>query len=138
MKARIYLSLFICFLAVSNGFAQATLKFNQTFASQDASKINVDINSDNVTIKSIKGSRIIVETLIKISSPNTRLLEFIAEGGRYNLERTYDESKNELTLISNKLKDVISIKGEAIQEESAYVIYLPETTEFVNETVAFK
>jgi len=136
MKFYTYITLIVCLFAASNSYSQATLKYNQTFASQDAVKINMDVDSDNIQIKTIKGSRIVVETLIKISSSNSRLLEFIADGGRYNLDRSFDSGKNELNLISNKNKDIITIKGEKITEEFVYVIYVPETTEFVNEAVA--
>jgi hypothetical protein len=136
MKLYTYITLIICLFAVSNSYSQATLKFNQTFASQDAIKINMDVDSDNIQIKTIKGSRIVVETLIKISSSNTRLLEFIADGGRYNLDKSFDSRKSELNLISKKNKDIIRIKGETITEEFVYVIYVPETTAFVNEAVA--
>jgi hypothetical protein len=136
MKLYTYITLIICLFAVYNSYSQATLKFNQTFASQDAIKINMDVDSDNIQIKTIKGSRIVVETLIKISSSNTRLLEFIADGGRYNLDKSFDSRKSELNLISKKNKDIIRIKGETITEEFVYVIYVPETTAFVNEAVA--
>ncbi|BDS15519.1 hypothetical protein [Aureispira anguillae] len=136
MKQRIYYILIFCLISITNNYAQATLKFHQTFASMNADKINMNVDSDNITIKTIKGSRIVVEMLIKISSNNSRLLEFIAAGGRYDLEKKFDDNQHTLVLNSKKIKDIITIKGEEIKEEIGYVVYVPETTQFVHDTIA--
>lgn len=136
MKPQYFLTLAIFLFSVVSGFSQATYKYNQTFASMNAVKISTDLDSDNIQIKTIKGSRIVVETLVKISSNNDRLLNFIVEGGRYNLDKRFNDETNELTLISKKNKDIITIKGEEISEEFTYVIYIPESTEFVSGTLA--
>lgn len=135
MKVKFCYTLIVCLIAVMSSSAQATLKFNQTFASMSAVKISMDVEQANVKVKTIKGSRIVVETLIKISSPNNRLLEFIAEGGRYDLDKKFDDNEHILTLISKKNKDIITIKGEEIEEEFTYVIYVPETTQYVEDSI---
>ena len=136
MKLRIYMTLWVCFLVIGGIQAQASLKFNETFPSNNAVKINLDVENDKIEVKTIKGSRIVVETMITISSPNDRLLEFIAEGGRYKLEHHFDEGKNEMNLVSKKNKDIITIKGKEIEEHFTYTIYVPESTKYVNETLA--
>src|SRR6187431_1544694 len=129
MKRYIFLTLAICFFSVVSSFAQASMKYTQTFASFDADKIKVDIKGDNVQViyKEIKGTRIVLETTVAISSDNIRLLEFVVEGGRYELNKNYDASTRELTVSNKKDNDLIIIKGQQIKEEITYVIYLPES-----------
>lgn len=136
MKIKFLYTAIAFLLVIANSYAQATLKFNQTFASMNAVKVLMDVESEHIQVKTIKGTRIVVETLIKISSPNNRLLEFIAESGRYDLEKKFDDNQHHLTLISKKNKDVITIKGKEISEEFTYIIYVPEATEFVNDSIA--
>lgn len=136
MKIKFLYAVIVFLLVSANSSAQATIRFNQTFSSMSAVKILMDVESSNIEVQTIKGSRILVEMAIKISSPNERLLEFIAEQGRYDLEKKFDQSINSLTLASKKNKDVLIIKGEEIREEFAYILYLPETTEFVRESIA--
>lgn len=123
-------------LSFSTSYAQANLKFNQTFSSMNAVNVNLDVESKDVVIKTIKGSRIVIEMLINISSPNSNLLEFIAEGGRYDLEKSFNDETQTLILAAKKHKNIITIKGKEISEEVSYVIYVPETTERVNDTLA--
>lgn len=137
MKTNIFVLLILFVGSVTTSYGQANLKFNQTFSSMNAVNINLDVESkDNIVVKSIKGSRIVIEMLIDISSSNTRLLEFIAEGGRYDLEKSFNDETKTLTLSAKKHKDIITIKGEEINEQVSYVIYVPETTERVNDTIA--
>lgn len=114
------------------GFGQASLTFNQTFSASAAQKVNMDVSSKDITIKTIKGSRVIVETAITISSNNDKLLEFMAKDGRYNLDRTFDDQTHELTLKSKKRKNAIRVKGKELKEKIEYTIYVPTFTKFVN------
>jgi hypothetical protein len=102
----------------------------------DAVKINLDVQSNDVVIKNIKGSRVIIEMLIHISSPNTNLLEFIAKNGRYDLNKSFNDETQTLILAAKKHKDIITIKGKEISEQVSYVIYVPETVQLVNDTIA--
>lgn len=136
MKTTIFSILMLLVLSFSTSYAQANLKFNQTFSSMNAVNVNLDVESKDVVIKTIKGSRIVIEMLINISSPNSNLLEFIAEGGRYDLEKSFNDETQTLILAAKKHKNIITIKGKEISEEVSYVIYVPETTERVNDTLA--
>jgi hypothetical protein len=135
MKMNICAVLLLFVFSFTNSYAQANLKFNQTFSSMNAANINLDVANSSIVVKTIKGSRIVIEMLIDISSPNTRLLEFIAEGGRYDLEKSFDDKTKTLTLSAKKHKNIITIKGEEISEQVSYVIYVPETTQRVNDTI---
>lgn len=129
MKRYIFLTLAICFFAAVSSFAQASMKYTQTFAAYDADKINVDIKGNNVKVvyKETRGTRILLETTVVISSDNLRLLEFVVEGGRYELTKDYDANTRQLTVNNKKDNDLIIIKGQEIKEEVTYVIYLPES-----------
>ncbi len=135
MKTKIFSIIILFALSFSNSYAQANLKFNQTFSSRNALNINLEVESNDVVIKNIKGSRIVIEMLISISSPNTNLLDFIAKGGRYDLEKSFNDETQTLTLSAKKHKDVITIKGQEVREKISYVIYVPETTERVNDSI---
>lgn len=135
MKTKICAILIIFALSFSSSYAQANFKFNQTFSSMNATNINLDVESNDIVVKTIKGSRIVIEMLIEISSPNTNLLEFLANDGRYDLTKSYDEKTQTLILSSNKHRDIITIKGQEISEKLSYVIYVPETTQQVNDTI---
>ena len=136
MKTKIFSIIILFALSFSNSYAQANLKFNQTFSSRNAVNINLNVESNDIVVKTIKGSRIVIEMLISISSPNTNLLEFIAKGGRYDLEKAFNDETQTLTLNAKKHKDIISIKGQEIREEVSYVIYVPEDTQRVNDTIS--
>ncbi|MBL4648488.1 MAG: hypothetical protein JKY03_02065 [Aureispira sp.] len=136
MKTTIFFILIISLLNFSNSYAQANLKFNQTFSSMNAVHVDLDIKSNDIIIKTIKGSRIVIEMLINISSPNMNLLEFIAEGGRYDLKKSFNDETKTLILTAKKHKDIITIKGKEIKEEVSYVIYLPESMQSVHDTIA--
>ena len=136
MKTTIFFILIFSLLNFSNSYAQANLKFNQTFSSMNAVHVDLDIKSNDIIIKTIKGSRIVIEMLINISSPNMNLLEFIAEGGRYDLKKSFNDETKTLILTAKKHKDIITIKGKEIKEEVSYVIYLPESMQSVHDTIA--
>lgn len=140
MRRLIFLTLMICFVATISSFGQASMKYTQTLASYDADKINLDIKGDNieVIVKEIKGTRVVVETTVAISSDNLRLLEFVVEGGRYELEKNYDSNTRHLTLSNKKDNDLIIIKGQEVKEKITYVIYMPEVTLQTSSMVASK
>lgn len=118
---------FLCFTTVYFTQAQtSSIKLNQTFSSRAINSINIDIHNPNLNIKTIKGSIIVVETSVEISSTNFRLLEFIADNGRYNLVGELDEATKVLNIKEPKKKDAIKIKGQTLKETVVYTIYLPE------------
>ncbi|MCH2022445.1 MAG: hypothetical protein MK207_08210 [Saprospiraceae bacterium] len=92
---------------------------------QDAETIIIDIKGDEVEIKETKGTRILVETLVKLSLPNEALLNFVIESGRYQLIKKYNSSTRELSLKSKKNRNIIIVKGNECQEEIKYKIYIP-------------
>ncbi|MGH1339068.1 MAG: hypothetical protein ACRBFS_23325 [Aureispira sp.] len=117
-------------IGIANSFSQASLTFNQTFSALKATTLELNVNSQNIHIKSTKGSRIIVEASVKISSSNYNLLEFMQNSGRYELEQQMDADRKVLILSTKRLKNVVVIKGEEIHETVNYTIYLPSTIKY--------
>lgn len=113
--------------------AQASLTFNQTFSGLNATTLELHVNSQNIQIKPTKGSRIIVEASVEISSPNYNLLDFMQKTGRYELEQQLDTDQKVLVLSTKRLKNVMVIKGEEIRETIHYTIYLPNTIKYAAE-----
>lgn len=107
-------------------YSQVAKTLHQTFTIESAEKINVDLDkAQNIFLKDTKGSRILVETKVRLSLPNQSLLDFVVNNGRYNLIKSIDKTTRELTLSSNKQNNVIVVKGQTCQEYLTYTIYMP-------------
>ena len=118
--------------AASISVAQtSSIKLNQTFSSREINSIDVDIKNPNLQVKTIKGSIIVVEISIEISSTNFRLLEFVADKGRYNILGKFDKENKRLSLKDPKIKDEIKFKGKTIQEKVIYTVYIPENKKVI-------
>ncbi len=113
--------------------AQARITLNQTFSNLRATQLQLAMDTEDIQIRSTKGSRIIVETVVKISSSNGNLLEFMQNTGRYELEQHLDADQKLLLLSAKRLKNVVVVKGEEIQETLSYTIYLPSSIKIVAE-----
>lgn len=113
-------------------FSQASKSISQTFSLDVAQSIAIHLSPSDIDIKQIEGSRILVETKIEVSTKNDRLLDFIIQGGRYDLVKSIDKQTRCLTLSPPKEIDVILIKGEKIKEKCSYIIYLPKKISLVD------
>ena len=134
MKLKIYITLMLCWVCISAGFSQASKTLHQTFTLDAAEKININVVAKKIEMKETKGSRILIETKVKISLPNDRLLDFICNNGRYDLIKTLDPASRELTISSKKTNDIIIIKGEECSEELEYTIYIPTSVKYANNS----
>jgi hypothetical protein len=134
MNWKLIMTIVCCFLLSGTAFGQVSKTLHQTFTLDGAEKVNVNVVGKNVELKETKGSRILVETKVTISLPNPRLLDFVANSGRYDLLKTVDAGTRELTIASKKSNDVIVVKGQECSEVLEYVIYLPESVKFANNS----
>lgn len=117
------------------GYAQQSSKtIHQTFTMDGAEKIVVNVVGSNVEMRETKGSRILCEITVKLTVANDKLLDFVCNSGRYDLEKTLDAATGELTLASKKSNNVIMVKGEECREELHYVFYIPATVKFANNS----
>ncbi len=131
----IFFTILCCSLCPKNTWAQLVSKtIHQTFTLDGAEKININVVGSKVEIRETKGSRILCETTVKLAVSNEKLLDFVANSGRYDLDKVIDNATNELTIASKKSNNVIVVKGEEIREELSYIFYIPTTIKFVNNS----
>jgi cell division protein YceG involved in septum cleavage len=112
--------------------AQVSTSLNQSFRAESAQSIVLQINSSNLEIKYIQGSRILVETKVSLSAGNSSLLDFVAKEGRYNLVKEMNVNTKCLTLVPKKTQNLILIKGKELQEHISYIIYIPKELAFID------
>lgn len=97
-------------------------------------KVNIDLNTDNVEIRPIKGTRIFVEQHIKINSDNHHLLNFLIQQKRYELEFTTDEANKSMYLSDKKNNPKVEIREMKFEEHCKYIIFVPTSVVDVNLT----
>lgn len=122
----LFISLFFFFLS-QLCLGQVSKKTYQTIIANNTEVVRINIEGATVELKETKGSRILVETIVKLSVPNEALLDFVIGNGRYELVQTKDDSKRELLLEAKKNKNVILVKGEACAEVVSYIVYVPSS-----------
>jgi hypothetical protein len=108
-------------------------KTYQTIIANNTEVLKINIEGATVEFKETKGSRVLVETIVKLSVPNEALLNFVIGNGRYELVQTKDDSKRELLLEAKKNKNVILVKGEACAEVVSYIIYVPSSMKAIKK-----
>lgn len=122
---RIPLLFFLCFFAeaygqASNKTAQiATLPLGTT-------KIRINIPSNQIEIVKTKGTRISIETAIRINVGTLPLLDYLVKNGRYQINVHINEQISMLTLSPPKNNNVLIIKGKECGEVITYKIHIPE------------
>jgi len=135
MNYTFILTCIICFFASTVGWSQQVSKtLHQTLTTDGAEKININVVGSKIEMRETKGSRILCEVTIRLAVSNERLLDFVANSGRYDLEKIVDNAVNELTISSQKSNNVIVVKGEEIREDISYIFYIPATVKFVNNS----
>lgn len=128
----LFVSLFCLFLS-HLCLSQVSKKTYQTIIANNTEVIRINIEGATIELKETKGTRILVETSIKLSVPNEALLNFVIGNGRYELIQTKDESKRELLLEGKKDKNVILVKGNLCAESITYTIYVPSSMKAIKE-----
>jgi len=112
--------------------AQANKGINQFFANSGSYKtLQLDLLSNDVKIKTTPGTRISVEMTVTLANPNEKLLDMLAEKGRYELVHVEDVTADLLQIIHKQPSSKIIIKGEECEESYRYTIYVPETFKVV-------
>jgi len=134
-KKIILLSLLILVL-IQYGFSQGQVSQNVsqmlTFE-QDKdnppSSMYIKLNTTNVQVKYMKGSRVMVVGKVKLGIPNLFFLDVLIKKGRYTLFLIPDGS-NGLRL-EDKSRQHMVLRGETCKEDVSYLIYIPETIKTV-------
>lgn len=128
----LFISLF-CFFLSHHCLGQVSKKTYQTIIAKDTEVIRINIKGATVELKETKGTRILIETQVKLAVPNEALLDFVISNGRYELIQTKDQSKRELLLEAKKNKNAILVKGEACLEIVGYTIYVPNSMKAIKQ-----
>lgn len=128
-----FLTSILCAFVTCLCFGQISKKTFQTVITDNAETVRLDIKDAKVELKETKGSRLLIETSIRLSVPNEALLSFVIANGRYKLTQTLDPSNRVLTLASKKDKNVILVKGEICDEAVTYVIYVPKNIRAIKD-----
>lgn len=123
----------LCLIFSHFCLGQVSKKTYHTIIANNTEVIRINIEGATVELKETKGTRILVETAIKLSVPNEALLNFVVDNGRYELVQTKDESTRELLLEAKKDKNVILVKGELCAESVVYTIYVPSSMKAIKE-----
>ncbi|MCP4439321.1 MAG: hypothetical protein GY810_10315 [Aureispira sp.] len=134
MKLKFFSVLVFIGIGCITSWGQVSKTIHQTFTLDEAEKVNVNVVGTKVEMKETKGSRVLVETHIKISVPNEALLNYIVNSGRYDLLKEVDKTNGELTLKSKKTRDALIIKGKEVSEELSYTIYMPTSIKVANNS----
>ncbi|WMX14523.1 MULTISPECIES: hypothetical protein [unclassified Aureispira] len=117
----------------SSLFAQATASANEMISAANIATINLDLDTDNIEIKETKGSRIIIESHIKLATVNnSAMLDFLVNSGRYALESTTDATTQTLNITRKKNMNVLLVKGEECKEIISYIVLVPASVKVVN------
>lgn len=132
---KFFTTILFALIISGNMLAQATSSTNEMISVTNISIINLDLESDNIEIKETKGSRVIIESHIKLETiNNTTLLEFLVSSGRYNLNNSVDATTQTLTITRKKNNNVLLVKGEECKESIHYIVLVPSTVKVVNTT----
>lgn len=94
-------------------------------------KVRINAPSNRVEIFKTKGTRISIETSIRMNAGTLPLLNYLIKSGRYELDVLADAQKNLLTLSPKKDQKVLLVKGSECQEFITYKIHIPESVRHV-------
>jgi hypothetical protein len=130
---RYFIAVFFFLILSSNLFAQATASANELISAANIETINLDLDSDNIEIKETKGSRIIIESHIKLTTVNnSAMLDFLVSSGRYALVNKADATTQTLNITRKKAMNVLLVKGEECEEVITYIVLIPASVKVVN------
>ena len=128
-----------CFILLTGSLiniaqAQVSQNLNQILSvEQDSdnppSSIHIKLNTPNIEVKHIRGSRVMVTGKVRLGIPNLFFLEVLIKKGRYTLFLSADGG-NGLRL-EDKSRQPMILQGEECREDVFYPIYIPNTSKSV-------
>jgi hypothetical protein len=121
---------FICFFAEVRGQASNKTAQIATLPS-GTTKIRINAPSNQIEIFKTKGTRISIETAIRINIGTLSLLDYLVKNGRYQMAIQMNEQIETLTLSPPKSNNVLVVKGKECEEIITYKIHIPETITLV-------
>lgn len=128
-----FIAILFSIILSSSLSAQAMASTNELISATDIEILNLNLDSDNIEIKETKGSRIIIESYIKLTTVSSNaLLSFLVNSGRYSLENNRDATTQTLNITCKKTKNVLLVKGKECEEIISYKILVPASVKVVN------
>ncbi|MFT5645606.1 MAG: hypothetical protein ACI976_000279 [Aureispira sp.] len=128
-----FIAILFSIILSSSLFAQAMASTNELILATNIEILNLDLDSDNIEIKETKGSRIIIESYIKLTTVSSNaLLSFLVNSGRYSLENKRDVTTQTLNIGCKKTRNVLLVKGKECEEVIFYKILVPASVKVVN------
>lgn len=89
------------------------------------SSIYIKLNTSNVDVQYIKGSRVMVTGKVQLGIPNLFFLEVLIKKGRYTLFLSPDGGSG--LRLEDKSRQPMILQGEECRENVRYTIYIPQT-----------
>jgi hypothetical protein len=130
---RYFITVFIAVIFSTSLSAQATATTNELITATNIEVLNLDLDSDNIEIKETKGSRVIIESHIELTTvSNSAMLKFLVSSGRYALENRADATTQTLSITRKKTMNVLLVKGKECEEVISYTILIPNSIKVVN------
>ncbi len=96
-----------------------------------ATKIRIYAPGKDIEIFKTKGTRISIETAVRINIGTLPLLDYLFKSGRYEMELLMDEQIHMLTLSPPQNNNVLLVKGAECEEVITYKIHIPETIKHI-------
>lgn len=89
--------------------------------------INLDIENPDLEVYYTSGSRIMIETHVKLKHSNSSIMDFMVKHGRYDLSFEEQKEGREYLIKTKKQLPEIKLKGKKLEEEISYILYVPRT-----------
>ncbi len=125
------LALFLLFIGGLS--AQANKGLHQFFVLDGAyEKVELNLKSEDIKVQRVAGSRVIIETFVTLGTPNTKMLDYLAEKGRYELQANAENADATLQIAHKAINNKIIVQGQECSETFKYIIYIPESVKFVS------
>lgn len=130
MKA-LFTALF-CTLSFFSFSQSVSQTIHQALVCTDIQSVVLQLEG-TVEVRETKGSRILIETTVTLGAPNSALLQYLIDSGRYGIAQENNTADAAMSLISKKRTNVVMVKGQQCSEEVKYVVYMPPHIKYTQE-----
>lgn len=117
---------FLCFFAEVRGQASSKTSQIATLPS-GVTKIRINIPRNQVEIFKTRGTRIFIQTAIRINTGIFSLLDYLVKTERYQIDVLMNDQTEVLILSPSKNNNVLVVKGAECEEFITYKVHIPET-----------
>lgn len=115
----------LCALYAGMLCAQISHTVHRTYVADNINQVKLNLTGDRIEVRETKGSRILVEMMVRADVPNETMMKFLVDNGRYELIQEVDAESGLLTLTTKQPSNVLMVRGKECREQIAYIVYLP-------------